>query len=116
MCTRTLSTTISTSRPMGRLSHRPGYRGRTGAAHQPDDQADDEPEDETTDVGEECNPAAQRLATERGDAIDELQDEPEAEDDEGRDLQQLVEEAEEDQRQDPCSGEQRDVRSERCGD
>ena len=67
-------------------------------------------------MGEEGNPAAEGVAAQRGDPVDELQDEPEAEDDERRDLQQLVEESKEDQRKDSRPGEQRDVRAEGRGD
>src|SRR5512143_2884076 len=114
MCTRTLSTCISTSSSsMRRLSHalpsgRPGGAVLRGKTHE-------DPEDEPADVREEGDPARLRDA-QRSEAVDQLEEEPEAEHDHGRDVEQLVEEPEEDQRGDPCAGEQDDVRPERRGD
>ena len=63
-------------------------------------------------MGEEGDPALGRRGAQRGHAVDELEDEPEAEDDDRRDLDELVEEDEEDEGQDPGPGVQDDVRPE----
>src|SRR6478672_2238258 len=99
MWTRTLSTTISTSpSSMTGLSHagrghRPAHPGRDH-----DDQPGHEgADDEATDVREERHAATVLDRAQVGQAVDELEDEPEPEDDHGRDVDQLVEEAEEDE-------------------
>src|SRR6476469_5833848 len=125
MWTRTLSTTISTrplraagsSLAMLGLSHA-GPAGRPEPAHgpaaadRPDDEPDDQPEHEPADVGEERDLRRRGLRAEGGDAAQELQDEPEAEQDHRRNLEQLEEEAEEHDRQDARSGIQHEIGAE----
>src|SRR5687767_716833 len=119
MWTRTLSTTISISpSSIRRLSHgRRGDRPATAAAardpthHDPDEG----PEHEPADVGEEGHTAAGVGHAQRRDAVDELEQEPEHEHDDRRDVDELVEEPEEDERGDPCPREQHEVRPERPG-
>src|SRR5262245_16239909 len=108
MCTRTLSMTISTRPVMLGLSHRPGVRSaphRTGP-NEAQEQSDDHAQDEAADVGEEGHAPGRRVPAERADAADQLEDEPEAEEDQGRDLEQLVEEPQEHERQDARAREQ----------
>src|SRR3954467_14339305 len=117
MWTRTLSTTISTRRSMARLSHRSGGQSRphpapsTRHAH---DESDRRAGHEATDVGEERDVAG--LRPERRGAADQLEDEPVAEDHEGGHLEQLVEEPEEDERQDPGAGPEHEIHAEDGGD
>src|SRR6267378_2965489 len=100
MWTLTLSTTISTSpSSMEGLSHGPRVRR---PAH-PSTDADGDPghhgsDQEAADVGEERDPAAGLDHAQRRQAVEQLEHEPEAEHDHGRDIDELVEEAEEDQR------------------
>src|SRR3954468_10550241 len=70
MCTRTLSTTITTRRPMGGLSHRAQCPARTTprTERQPDDNSECEP----ADVGKERHAAFGGLGAERGEAADQL--------------------------------------------
>src|SRR5688572_24806925 len=99
MCTRTLSTTISTSpSAMAGLSH--GRRAqRPGPPAAADQQRHDKARDEAADVGEERDSTlAGARQPQRGDPVDQLEDEPEAEDEQGRHLDQLVEESEEHER------------------
>src|SRR6187402_1538729 len=109
MWTRTLSTTISTnaSSIVAGLSHgrrvRPADRriprvGPASAGHGAHEQPDGGPEDEAADVREERDLDIDRA--ERGQAVDELQDEPEGQDDERRHVDELVEEAQEHERGD----------------
>ena len=53
---------------------------------------------------------------ERGQAVDQLEDEPEAEHDDRRDVDELVEEAEEDERRDPGTREEHEIGPERRRD
>ena len=62
-------------------------------------------------MGEEGDPALGAGEAERAQPVDELEDEPESQNDDRRDLDQLVEETEEDERQDPRAGEQHEVRA-----
>src|SRR5215212_5012058 len=116
MWTRTLSTTISTSpfracgsSPARRgLSHaEPGRRPRRPAvpapSEGPDDEADEGARDESSDMREERHLVLGRRRSERREAAQELQDEPQDQDDDRRHLDQLIEEAEEHQRQDARS-------------
>src|SRR5215212_6956811 len=102
MWTRTLSTTISTSpfRACGsslamlELSHaelveRP-RRTRRRTAPGPDDGGHRGAGDEPADVGEECDAARRARSAEGRKAADQLKDEPEAEHDDRRYLEQLV--------------------------
>src|SRR5262245_20748905 len=114
MCTRTLSTTISTSRPRPRLSHR--TQRLAVASPAPQDQADDDPQGGPADVGEERHAALRRLRPELPEAVDELQHEPEAQDQQGRDVDELGEEAEEDERHDASAWIEHEVGAERRGD
>src|SRR5439155_14634309 len=115
MWTRTLSTTISMSpSAMPGLSHagraeRPGSPG-------PEGDGDERAGDEAADVGEERDAALGIRPAERGDPVDELEDEPETQDEDRRDLDELVEEAQEHERQDPGARVQDEVRAERRGD
>src|SRR3954449_6312442 len=123
MWTRTLSTSISTSpSSMAGLSHgrrcRRGRRGRrpvptrAGREHQPCDQGT---HDEPADVRKDRH--ATRLDDpDRGETIDELEHEPEAEDEDGRHVDELVEETEEDERRDARAWEEHEVGAERRGD
>ena len=95
-------------RPGQRPLHRPPP-ATAGGTHE---NADDDTEDEPADVGEERDATLRPGQAERADAVDQLEDEPEAEDDEGGHLDQLVEEAEEDERQDPGARKQHEVRAE----
>src|SRR6476646_3688443 len=125
MWTRTLSTTISTrplraagsSLAMLGLAHAgPAGRPEPGhgpaAADRPDDEPDDQPEHEPADVGEEGDLRRGGFRAERGDAAQQLQDEPEPEQDHRRHLEQLEEEAEEHDGQDARPGIQHEVRAE----
>src|SRR3954470_11413874 len=117
MWTRTLSTTISTRRSMAGLSHRSGGQSRTHPAastRHPHDESDRRAGHEAADVGEERD--VTRLRPERCGAADELEHEPVAEDHEGRHLEQLVEDPEEDERQDPSAGPEDEVHAEDGGD
>src|SRR6478672_8597868 len=110
MWTRTLSMTISTRPAITGLSHRlrrrlPSRRTRANDAQQ-----------DAADVREERHAAVRRASAERADAADQLEHEPEAQEDDRRDLEQLVEEAEEDQGQDARPREQHDVHAERRRD
>src|SRR5438093_1235264 len=129
MWTRTLSTTISTSPfqasgsslAMAGLSHaelvdRSDGARRTPAAEPADEQPDDHAEDEPADVLEQGDASAGMADPERSEAVDQLEDEPEAEDDDGGDLEELVEEHEEHDRQDPCPWVQHEVGAEDRGD
>ena len=97
MWTRTLSTTISTS-PSSAMADYPmpaGAGGRPGpeaAGHE--EPCDEGPGHEPADVGEERDAARVALDhAERGQPVDELEDEPEPEHDDRRDVDELVEEA-----------------------
>src|SRR6516162_7181160 len=117
MWTRTLSTSISTSpSSMDRLSHgrRPGRPARPGPDRE-QDPGDDSPDQEPADVREHRNAAALDR-TERRDPADQLEDEPEAEDDDRGHVDELVEEPEEDERRHPGAREHHEVRAERRGD
>src|SRR5512145_2885022 len=109
MCTRTLSTTISTSvssivpglshgrrvRPRtSRVTRRPIDGRAIGAppADRPDHQRDRHPEHEPADVGEERHPGPDPADAQRRQPVDELEDEPEGQDDERRHVDELVEE------------------------
>ena len=74
------------------------------------------PDHEPADMGEERDPAAGLDHAQRGQAIDQLEHEPEAEDDHGRDIDELVEEAEEDQRGHPGAREEHEIGPERRRD
>src|SRR5437762_786202 len=80
MWTLTLSTTISTSRPISGLPHRSAgpTRGARHAQYQPYDNA----QRESADVGKERDPTLGGLGPERGHTADQLEDEPEPQDDE----------------------------------
>ena len=119
MWTLTLSTTISTSpssidriipRPRGSADRRirppmlTAILAISGADHEP------------ADVGEEGHPATGLDHAQRGQAVDQLEDEPEAEDDDRRDVDELVEEAEEDQRRHPGAREEHEIRPQRRRD
>src|SRR5437762_8218168 len=94
MCTRTLSMTISTRPIMARLSHRAG-RGspsRRTRAHDAQDQPHDDAQHEAADVREEGHAARGGRRAQRSGAADQLEHEPEAEADQPRDLEELVEE------------------------
>src|SRR5436190_11855294 len=99
MWTRTLSTTISTSpSSIVRLSH--GRRRRWPAPpgrHGDGDPCDHGASDESADVGVERHPTSRLDRPELDQPIDELEHEPEAEHDDRRDVDQLVEESEEHQ-------------------
>ena len=71
---------------------------------------------EPADVGEERHPAAGLDHAQRRQAVEQLEDEPEAEHDDRRDVDQLVEEAEEDQRRHPGPREEHEIRPERRRD
>src|SRR4051812_17455854 len=97
MWTRTLSTTISTrsfcargsSLAMPGLSHAvPARRPPAAGAERPDEEAHDDAGDEAADVGEERDLVASRRWTERPDTAQKLEDEPEHEDHDGRDVDQ----------------------------
>ena len=60
-------------------------------------------------MGEERDPAAGLDHAQRGQPVEQLEDEPEAEDDDRRDIDELVEEAEEDQRRHPGPREEHEV-------
>src|SRR6478752_2185246 len=113
MWTRTLSTTISTSPfrargsslAMAGLSHaefveRPGWARLAGGPDHPDDRRDPGSGHEPPDVLEQGDSAVRGRDAERRKAVDQLEDEPHPQHDQGRHLEQLVEEAEIDQRQD----------------
>src|SRR5438309_2871216 len=129
MWTRTLSTTISTSPfsgcdsslAMARLSHadpvrRPELPRRGPPPDRPHDEPDHDAGEEATDVLEDRDAAGRALDPERGDPVDQLEQEPEPEDDDGRHLEELVEEAEEDEREDPRPGVENEIGSEDGGD
>src|SRR4029079_5941160 len=118
MWTRTLSMTISTRPVMTGLSHRPRRRlpSRRTRAHDPQQDPDHDAQHGAADVREERDAAARRAAAERADAAHQLEHEPEAQEDDRRDLEQLVEEAEEHQGQDARAREKHDVHAERCRD
>src|SRR6476620_5617815 len=124
MCTRTLSTTISTSplRSLGSslamagLSHaepvgRAKRARRTTRGGLADDQPDDDPGEESADMGEQCDAPARARGAEGHDAGEDLDREPEAEQDDGRHLDQLEEQPEVDERQDACPREEDEVRA-----
>src|SRR6266508_771129 len=116
--TRTLSTTISINgSAMGGLSHpaSPGGGVRAGT-ERPHGEPDGHSEDETTDVREERNPTAGRRRAQGGDPVEELEDEPEAQYDDGRHAHELVEKAEEDDRLDPGRRVEHEVGPQRRGD
>src|SRR6476620_9188903 len=118
MWTRTLSTTISTSpSSIAGLSHGPWVRR---PAHPPADGDRDlgqqGPDHEPADVGEERDAATGLDHAERRQPIEQLEQEPEAEHDDRRDIDQLVEEAEEDQRCHAGSREEDEIGPERRGD
>src|SRR6478672_8787909 len=102
MWTRTLSTTISTSpSSMAGLSHgrwggrrRRGGRSMAPGGHEQHDPGHDGADHEATDVGEERNAATALDGAERGRPVDQLEDEPEAQNDDRRHVDELVEEAE----------------------
>ena len=73
-------------------------------------------DDEAADVGEERHAATVLDRAQVGQPVDELEDEPEPEDDHGRHVDQLVEEAEEDERGHPRPREEHEVRAQRRGD
>src|SRR5688500_2743928 len=115
MWTRTLSTTISTkSSAMAGLSH--GGRSHRAGPPAADRERDQQPRRETTDMGEEGHAAADPRFPEGGETGDQLEHEPEAQDQERRNLDELVEEAEEHERQDPRARIQDHVRPQRRGD
>src|SRR5215203_2307032 len=123
MWTRTLSTTISiNSSSMVGLSH--GRRGRRlggstatpAPAPGPHRHGHDDPEGEATDVREEGDPATDLVDAERGEAVDELEDDPEGQHDDRRHVDELVEEAKEHKRCDARVGVQHEVRAEGRGD
>ena len=123
MWTRTLSTTISTSRPpwpdyptAARPARRLPQPPRRGAGRRRTTSPTSIPGDEPADVGEDRDPAGHVVDAERGQAVDDLQDEPQAEDEDRRHLDELEEEAQEDERQDPGAREQHEVRAEHRGD
>src|SRR6187402_2800312 len=118
MWTRTLSTTISTSpSSIDRLSHGPRLRRPAHPSTDADrDLGHHGPDHEPADVGEEGHPAAGLDHAQRGQAIDQLEDEPEPEDDDRRDVDELVEEAEEDQRRHPGAREENEIGPQRRGD
>src|SRR3954451_8571214 len=132
MWTRTLSTTISTrpfcargsSLAMDRLSHagpvgrpqRPFPRASAGPGQATDEQPHERTGDEAGDVLEEGHAPAAAGHAEGGDAVDELEGEPQAQEDDRRALEELVEEAEEDERQHPSPRVQDDIRAEDRGD
>src|SRR3954466_14704155 len=91
MCTRTLSISISTSRAMWGLSRRSvtGSPAGNAEAQEPHQQPDGDAEQEAADVREERHAALRRLGAEARESVQELEREPEAEDDERRDLEQL---------------------------
>src|SRR3972149_5387417 len=109
MWTRTLSTTISTRRPMGGLSttrrrrtpETPHEHAHQGAGHEP------------ADVGEERDASLGRGPAQAGHPVQELQAEPQPEDDQGGHPNELDEDPEEDERGDPGRRGQRDVSPER---
>src|SRR3954453_12300407 len=122
MWTRTLSTTISTSpSSMPGLSHgRRCRRSRWGGgpaarADRHDQLGEQRAHDEPADVGEERDPTGLHDA-QRGEPVDELQDEPEAEHEDGGNVDELIEEAEEHERRDPSPREEDEVGAERCCD
>src|ERR1044072_7813710 len=103
MWTRTLSTTISTSpSSMVGLSHgrwggRRRWSGRsmTPGRHEQDDPGHDGAAHEATDVRDERPPAAALDGTQGGQPVNQLEHEPEAQDDDRRDVDELVEETQE---------------------
>ena len=102
---------------MGRLSHaesgrRPPGRLARRAAATAEDESHDDTCHEPADVGKECYAALRAGDAERTQPVDELEDEPDSEVGERRHFDQLVEEDEEDERQDPGPREQDDVRAE----
>ena len=112
MWTRTLSTTISTSpssmrRIIPRSAGSPA--GASGRDSGQDEPGHERPDHEPADVGEEGHAAAGLDDPERREPVDELEDEPEPQDDDRRDVDQLVEEAEEDERRDARPREQHEV-------
>ena len=85
---------------------------RVRDAHQPRTRrARRRPEREAADVGEERDAALGLGDAQRGEAVDQLEHEPEAEDDDRRHLDELVEEAEEHERRDARPREQHQVRA-----
>src|SRR5262245_47141593 len=98
MWTRTLSMCISTRPGMPRLSHRIGGQAPqpSPGTDEPHQEAHREPERKPADVGEERDAAVRGGRAEGRDAVQELEREPEAEHDDRRHLEQLVEEPEED--------------------
>src|SRR5215212_4513093 len=124
MWTRTLSTTISTSpfRACGsslamlELSHaelveRP-RRTRSRTTASPDDSSDCGAGNEPADVRKERDAARRAGSAEGRKAADQLENEPEAEHDDGRNLEELVEEPEEDEAEHARPRVQHDVRAE----
>src|SRR5437870_4406937 len=110
MWTRTLSTTISTSplRSLGSslamagLSHAdPAGRAQrarpTTGARPPDDETDDDARKESADMCEQGDAAARAGRAERDEAVEHLDREPEAEQDDRRHLDQLEEQPEVDE-------------------
>ena len=100
------------------VRHAPDYPTVAGAAGRPgprprrDHEAGDERAgDEAADVGEERDAAVRLDQPDRGEPVDELEHEPEAQHDDRRHVDQLVEEAQEHQRRDPGAREEDDVRA-----
>src|SRR6476646_4284262 len=116
--TLTLSTTISTSpSSMAGLSHGPRVRRPAHPSTDLDrDLGHQRSHQEPADVGEECHPAAGLDHAQRCQAVEQLEHEPEAEHDDRRDIDQLVEEAEKDQRRHPGTREEHEVDTERRRD
>src|SRR4051794_20940520 len=124
MWTRTLSTTISTrpfracgsSLAMLELSHaelveRP-RRTRCRTSTSPDDNGHGGACHEPADGGEERHAAPRARRAAGREPADQLEDEPEAEDDDRRNLEQLVEEPEEHEAENARSRVEHDVRAE----
>src|SRR3954453_14897995 len=119
MWPRTPSMTFSTTRSsMPGLSHGRGCRrsrwSRRSAAPRPDrddDLGEQRAHDEPSDVGEERDTTGLDDA-ERGQPVDQLEEEPEAEDEDGRNVDHLIEEAEETERGASRPREEHEVRTE----
>src|SRR6478735_4251812 len=112
--TLTLSTTISTSpSSIAGLSHGPRVRRPAHPSADGDrDLGQKGPDHEPADVGEEGDAATGLDHAQRRQPIEQLEHEPEAEHDDRRDIDELVEEAEEDQRRHPGTREEHEIGTE----
>src|SRR4029078_8945629 len=115
MWARALSTTISPSpSSIAGLSHGPWVRRPAHPSADGDrDLGQQSPDHEPSDVAKKRDAPTGLDHAERRQPIEQLEHEPEAEHDDRWDIDQLVEEAEEDQRCHPCSREEDEIGTKR---